>query len=50
MVIEDKVIALDGVSIARYGDKKMRFVRVWDSIKNAEYEFLTNHFIVRRPP
>ena len=22
----------------------MRLVRVWDSIKNVEYEFLTNHF------
>ncbi len=43
-VIEDQVIALDGVSATRYGDKKMRLVRVWDSIKNVEYEFLTNHF------
>lgn len=43
-VIEDQVIALDGVSAARYGDKKMRLVRIWDSIKNVEYEFLTNNF------
>lgn len=33
-VIEDQVIALDGVSAAQYVDKKMRLVRIWDSIKN----------------
>lgn len=32
--IEDQVIALDGVSAAQYVDKKMRLVRIWDSIKN----------------
>jgi len=44
-VIEDQVIALDGFPAARYGDKKMRLVRIWDSIKNVEYEFLTNNFL-----
>ncbi len=43
-VILYQVIALDGVSSARYGDKKMRLVRICDSIKNVEYEFLTNNF------
>jgi IS4 transposase len=43
-VFDDQVIELDSASAIKYGGKKMRIVRFWDSIKNVEYEFLTNNF------
>ncbi|MGO3307399.1 IS4 family transposase [Sphingobacterium sp. JB170] len=43
-IIEDQIIELDGTSASRYGGKRMRLVRVLDSIKNIEYQFLTNNF------
>jgi hypothetical protein len=43
-VLDDQVIELDSASAVKYGGKKMRLVRFWDSIKNIEYEFLTNNF------
>ncbi|WP_159638729.1 transposase, partial [Sphingobacterium composti Ten et al. 2007 non Yoo et al. 2007] len=43
-VLEDQIIELDGDAKKHYQGKKMRLVRFWDSINNAEYEFLTNNF------
>lgn len=43
-VIQDQVIELNEQAKKHYGDKGMRLVRFWDSIKNVEYEFLTNNF------
>ena len=43
-IIMDQLIELDGDAKKHYQGKKMRLVRFWDSINNAEYEFLTNNF------
>lgn len=43
-ILEDQIIELDSASSVKYGGKKIRLVRVWDSIKNVEYESLTNNF------
>src|SRR5690606_7355615 len=42
-VLQDQIIELDGDAKKHYQGKKMRLVRFWDSINNAEYEFLTNN-------
>lgn len=42
-ILEDQVIELLGDSGKKYGGKKMRLVRVWDSTKKVAYEFLTNN-------
>src|SRR5690606_19923555 len=43
-IIMDQLIELDGDAKKHYQGKKMRLIRFWDSINNAEYEFLTNNF------
>lgn len=43
-ILEDQLVELGGLANQRYAGKKMRLVRVWDSTKNVEYEFLTNNF------
>lgn len=42
-ILEDQIIELDGKAATRYGGKKLRLVRIWDSTKNIAYEFLTNN-------
>lgn len=43
-ILADQVIELTGKAAGKYKGKKLRLVRVWDSTKGTEYEFLTNNF------
>ncbi|TCV05312.1 hypothetical protein EDC17_10761 [Sphingobacterium alimentarium] len=36
-ILKDEIIELDGDAKKHYQGKKMRLVRFWDSINNAEY-------------